>query len=268
MSISQKIDKIIRARWNPGEWFTIQDVVDIAENDQITDARSTIQREMQVARDRGRIRFASASDMRYRGHYLRLPVGDEKESDTHSWLCEAAKLSRNELRHDDYLQSVVARRAIGLMEQEAESEPTKIKEDIREIESTAEDESRKESLIKARFGRGQFRKDVLRMWRQCCAVTGCKLRTMLRASHIKPWRACDDREKMDPYNGLPLIANIDVLFDAGLITFEDDGRLIKSTLLQIHDGDFMGIPENPKVELQESHHEYLDYHRSKIFVGF
>jgi putative restriction endonuclease len=39
---------------------------------------------------------------------------------------------------------------------------------------------------------------------------------MLRASHIKPWSDCSNRERLDPLNGLLLVAHIDALFDNGL----------------------------------------------------
>ena len=54
---------------------------------------------------------------------------------------------------------------------------------------------------------------------------GFQLRALLRASHIKPWKACDtDFERLDVHNGLLLSALWDAAFDAGLVTFEDDGR--------------------------------------------
>lgn len=42
-----------------------------------------------------------------------------------------------------------------------------------------------------------------------------------QASHAKPWRTSSDQERLDPHNGLPLIATLGVLFDRGLIGFAD-----------------------------------------------
>lgn len=38
------------------------------------------------------------------------------------------------------------------------------------------------------------------------------------ASHIKPWRKCSNKERLDPQNGLLLTARINALFDCGLIS--------------------------------------------------
>lgn len=54
---------------------------------------------------------------------------------------------------------------------------------------------------------------------------------VLRASHAKPWRHCSDSERLDPDNGLPLVATLDALFDAGLITFDAGGCMEISTHL-------------------------------------
>ncbi|HET9245398.1 MAG TPA: HNH endonuclease signature motif containing protein, partial [Xanthobacteraceae bacterium] len=53
----------------------------------------------------------------------------------------------------------------------------------------------------------------------------------LRASHIKPWRESSDRERLDPANGLLLTANLDALFNDGLIAFDDEGQMLVSAQL-------------------------------------
>ena len=54
------------------------------------------------------------------------------------------------------------------------------------------------------------------------------MREVLRASHIKPWRACSDKDRLDPNNGILLSANLDALFDSGLISFDDNGKILIS----------------------------------------
>ena len=49
--------------------------------------------------------------------------------------------------------------------------------------------------------------------------------SLLIASHIKPWHVCDDKERLDKFNGLMLSPNIDALFDNGLITFDINGTI-------------------------------------------
>ena len=53
----------------------------------------------------------------------------------------------------------------------------------------------------------------------------------LEASHIKPWADSNDSERLDPNNGLLLTASLHKLFDAGLISFEDSGKMLVSSKL-------------------------------------
>ena len=79
-------------------------------------------------------------------------------------------------------------------------------------------------------------------WGGCCAVTGVAEPRLLRASHIKPWAKCDtDAERLDVYNGLLLAAHLDAAFDAGLISFDDDGAIIFSSHFAQGDRDALGV---------------------------
>jgi predicted restriction endonuclease len=68
-----------------------------------------------------------------------------------------------------------------------------------------------------------------------CAVVGCTASSVLRASHIKPWSKSSDQERLDAANGLLLTANLDALFNDGLITFEADGNMLVSDRLSHKD---------------------------------
>jgi len=83
----------------------------------------------------------------------------------------------------------------------------------------------RQTLALARVGQGKFRSDVMRLWGkgEVCALTGIDLPEMLIASHIKPWRDSDDRERLDPANGLLLAAHVDKLFDRYLLSFRAEG---------------------------------------------
>lgn len=85
-----------------------------------------------------------------------------------------------------------------------------------------------QALVKARVGQGQFRDDVLELWSYQCAVTGSTVTEAIRASHIKAWSESNDDERRDKYNGLPLIATLDALFDKHLISFDARGKMIVS----------------------------------------
>lgn len=93
----------------------------------------------------------------------------------------------------------------------------------------------KKALIDARRGQGRFRESVLKRWGQRCAVTSSVTYKAIRASHIKPWSECTNEERLDPENGLPLVASLDALFDAGLISFDSDGVLIVSPEMSVEE---------------------------------
>ena len=119
----------------------------------------------------------------------------------------------------------------------------------------------KKALVNARLGQGWFRESVLRRWGGCCAVTSSSTDKAIRASHIKPWKNCTNKERLDPENGLPLIASLDALFDRGLISFEPSGRMIVSSLLNAAERKIFGIekaslrkPPTTKMAAYLAHH--------------
>ena len=67
-------------------------------------------------------------------------------------------------------------------------------------------------------------------------------------------------------NGLLLCPNHDSLFDKGLISFEDDGKIIISENLSETDKIFMNVNENMKLNIREENKPYLKYHRNKYFT--
>jgi HNH endonuclease len=138
--------------------------------------------------------------------------------------------------------------------------------DISEINrrSDINDTTRKQ-LIDARKGQGAFRRGLFEKWGGC-SVTGCTVNDVLRASHIKPWRAASDQERLDVSNGLLLIATLDALFDRGLISFEDNGEMIVSSKLH-HEAHLILLPKTRYLltEPSERQRAYLDSHRKDIF---
>lgn len=128
-------------------------------------------------------------------------------------------------------------------------------------------ETEREAIAKARLGQGKFRKALLEEWKGC-SVTGVFLPSVLKASHIKPWRASNNFERLDRYNGLLLLPQYDELFDAGLITFSDKGFILISKALSGVPLSLLGIEgENRLRHVREAHKPYLDYHRSRMFAG-
>jgi putative restriction endonuclease len=121
------------------------------------------------------------------------------------------------------------------------------------------------NLVKSRRGQGIFR-EYLEQIEKKCRVTGILDRRHLRASHIKPWCICDDREKLDGYNGLLLSPHVDHLFDRGYISFSDNGDLLLSKHLNRAVLESWGISSPRNVgSFSEEQRRYLEYHRANVF---
>jgi len=122
----------------------------------------------------------------------------------------------------------------------------------------------KRSLILSRIGQGKFREKVL-LLEPRCRVTGIDDPRFLIASHIKPWRDCNNFERLDGSNGLMLSPTIDKLFDGYYISFSDDGFLLISS--QISQDLRMKFQLDSKKHFGNFTHtqlQYLKIHRSKL----
>jgi putative restriction endonuclease len=102
---------------------------------------------------------------------------------------------------------------------------------IPEAQLTGPTESTK--TLQVRTVQGFFRKAVLAAYQGTCCVTGNPIPALLIASHILPWSGFPD-QRVNPSNGLCLAAHFDRAFDQGLITFDDDLRLVLSDKLQAY----------------------------------
>jgi predicted restriction endonuclease len=126
-------------------------------------------------------------------------------------------------------------------------------------------ETEKDAIVKSRIGQGLFRDGVVRLWGYC-AVTGLRNVSLLRASHIKPWRDSSNQERLDPMNGLLLQPTLDHLFDSGLITFIENGTLIFSPILSQDDIQKLGLTIGLKlIKFPAEVMGYMKYHRENVF---
>jgi putative restriction endonuclease len=123
-------------------------------------------------------------------------------------------------------------------------------------------ETDKSSLVKARIGQGAFRQKLLLHW-SACSVTGFRDTNLLVASHIKPWRASNNTERLDPFNGLLLTPNLDKAFDLGMLTFAPDGHIKLSPLLT--EPQKLGLSTEMKISLTPQHEPYLIFHRKMVY---
>lgn len=137
--------------------------------------------------------------------------------------------------------------------------------DIDQLQNEDIPETERQALHQARIGQGAYRSRILQRWNNACAVTGCTVTEALRASHIKPWCESENSERLDPNNGLILLASIDALFDRGLISFEDDGSMLVSDAISSDDRALLGLPASLRLPLKDQEKAYLALHRGKHF---
>ena len=140
---------------------------------------------------------------------------------------------------------------------------TDIESDVDSILSSREFSiTEKAYLLKARIGQGSFRQKLIALWGGC-AVTGYRDPGMLVASHIKPWGVASSPERLDRYNGLLLLPNLDKAFDSGFISFEDSGEILVSPLLESPSS--LGVSEEMSISLAPEHQSYMRFHRDQVY---
>lgn len=123
-----------------------------------------------------------------------------------------------------------------------------------------------ERLVIQRVGQNIFRDRLMSYWGGRCPLTGITEPELLRASHIKPWAKCDsDAERLDVHNGLLLSALWDAAFDAGLVTFEEDGtpRFAPSLGAEA----LVCLTWTAPLSLTLQHRAQMAWHRKYVFSG-
>ena len=87
------------------------------------------------------------------------------------------------------------------------------------------------------------------------------------ASHAKPWKLASNMERLDGDNGLPLIPNLDKLFDKGFISFADDGAVMISPDLSAAARGALGVDATMHLlkPLNVAQQTYMAYHRDYVF---
>lgn len=131
------------------------------------------------------------------------------------------------------------------------------------------EEEKKQTIRQAREGQGKYREQLLE---QChfCPVTMIADERLLIASHIKPWAASDENEKIDPYNGYMLSPMIDRLFDRGFITFKPNRHLVLSEFISPHTWKQIGLKNDAFIHalpMDEKRIHYLEFHHQSVFKG-
>ncbi len=125
-------------------------------------------------------------------------------------------------------------------------------------------------LVKTRVNQEVFRKIILGLYNETCCITGLNIPIVNRASHIVRW-AGNEKERLDPCNGLCLSATYDAAFDKHLITLDDDYRIIISKEISRYYTnesvkEYFLKKEGDKIALPSSYlpsKEYLKKHREE-----
>lgn len=130
----------------------------------------------------------------------------------------------------------------------------------------------KEKWVKTRVNQHFFRKMVLSSYNQACCITGISQSELLVAGHIMPW-ALDEKNRMNPRNGLAMNALHDRAFEAGLITITPEynikisPQLTKKNTNEFIEKSFLAL-DNKKIRLPHRFlpdPEFLSYHYYERF---
>lgn len=118
-----------------------------------------------------------------------------------------------------------------------------------------------------------FARNIKRAYDATCAFTGLSMRngggrTEVEAAHIKP--VGDGHCGPDAIrNGLALSKTVHWMFDRGLLSIDDDFKILKARSLVpepisrlLAPNGYAQVPTDPKLQ---PHRAFLEYHRNKIF---
>lgn len=128
--------------------------------------------------------------------------------------------------------------------------------------------------VRVRLVQNFFRDSVLASYKFVCSFCSLSMTQMLCASHIIPWSK-NIEKRADPRNGICLCSFHDRAFDRGLVTIDDDlkivisDRVMKMKTSPLHDAGFVKLHGN-QITLPEKFRpddDSLEYHRSKIFIN-
>lgn len=127
--------------------------------------------------------------------------------------------------------------------------------------------------VKTRVNQSVFRQMVLANYATKCAITGIDIPQLLLASHIIPWSK-NEKERLNPENGICLSPLYDKAFDKGIIAINTNYEVILSTELKkkkdspFFNNHFASIENRKIIEPQNylPRKEFLEYHLDSVFL--
>jgi putative restriction endonuclease len=148
------------------------------------------------------------------------------------------------------------------------------KEDIIKFEKDLPEGKEKEAVVKIRINQSFFREMILASYRSRCAVCSLPESDLLVAGHIIPW-SVDVILRMNPRNGICMCVLHDKAFDKGLITINDDYKLLISKAIKKLSNEpaiqrgFLAYQDS-EIRLPDRFlpdKKFLEIHRNSIFIG-
>jgi putative restriction endonuclease len=100
-----------------------------------------------------------------------------------------------------------------------------------EIEDLPKEGKVRTQLVKVRVNQNFFRAMVMASYNNKCCITGLSAKELLVAGHIRPW-GIDEKNRMNPQNGLAINALHDKAFETGLITILPNYKIKVSSILK------------------------------------
>jgi putative restriction endonuclease len=130
-----------------------------------------------------------------------------------------------------------------------------------------------EMTVKRPFRDAVFARQIQEAYDKRCAMTGLRIingggRAEAQAAHIRPV-AKDGPDS--PRNGLALSSTVHWMFDRGLLSIDDDFKILTArdavpdeVRRLLNPSGYINVPEDYRVQ---PHKQFLRFHRERIFKG-
>jgi putative restriction endonuclease len=109
----------------------------------------------------------------------------------------------------------------------------------------------REQIVKTRVNQNFFRLMIMAAYDNTCCITGLQMPEVLIAGHINPWGK-DEKNRLNPRNGIAINALHDKAFEAGLIAITPNYQIKVSSLF------------NKQKNVTEIDNLFLKYHNRQI----
>ena len=125
-------------------------------------------------------------------------------------------------------------------------------------------QTERQGLVSSRVGQGFYRQQLIEKWGGQCAISGIDILSILISSHIVPWAESNDEERLDVENGILLSPMYDALFDKHLISFDNNGKLLVSSKINLGNVHRLGLRKETTISLTQGMLKYLSKHQEKF----